>query len=276
MITEDRKATGLALNQTILDNALGVVRAVFPRRTSSARREVPGILSSLDVSARAMDQEAQFLSGGNQQKVVLGKWLRASPKVLILDEPTRGIDIGTKMEIYRLLRALAEGGLAILVISSELIEVLGLSDRIIVMRNGLLMQAGTPQEIHDHPKNVFVADFMGFRNFFKVKITSINNGIAEGAGDGVTLRARATPEARAGADMVMAIRPDDILVGKGGDGSNVNGRVEVVEYLGREQEASVRVNDATRIWLRNTAPIKLGDNIDLNFPVDEVVLLPAE
>ena len=79
MITEDRKATGLALNQSILDNALGVVRAVFPRRTGGARREVPGLLSSLAVAARAMDQEVQFLSGGNQQKVVLARWLAARP-----------------------------------------------------------------------------------------------------------------------------------------------------------------------------------------------------
>ena len=101
MVTEDRKATGLALNQTILDNALGVVRAVFPRRTPEARREMPGLLSSMAVSARAMDQEAQFLSGGNQQKVVLARWLATQPRVVLMDEPTRGIDVGAKQAHLR-------------------------------------------------------------------------------------------------------------------------------------------------------------------------------
>ena len=149
MITEDRKATGLALNQTILDNALGVVRGVFPRRTSTARREVPGILSSLDVSARSMDQEAQFLSGGNQQKVVLARWLATHPRVVLMDEPTRGIDVGAKHAIYELMRAMAAEGVCVLMVSSELPEVIGMSDRILVMRDGRLageLPAGSDEE----------------------------------------------------------------------------------------------------------------------------------
>ena len=149
LVTEDRKATGLALNQTILDNALGVVRHVFPRRTSAARRDVPGLLSSLEVSARAMDQEVQFLSGGNQQKVVLARWLSTEPGVVLMDEPTRGIDVGAKHSIYELIRALAARGVAVLMVSSELPEVIGMSDRILVMRDGRLageLPAGSTEE----------------------------------------------------------------------------------------------------------------------------------
>ena len=149
MITEDRKATGLALNQSILDNALGVVRAVFPRRTGGARREAPGLLSSLAVSARAMDQEVQFLSGGNQQKVVLARWLTTRPRVVLMDEPTRGIDVGAKHAIYELMRSLAAEGVAVLMVSSELPEVIGMSDRILVMRDGRLageLPAGPTEE----------------------------------------------------------------------------------------------------------------------------------
>jgi ABC-type sugar transport system ATPase subunit len=136
MVTEDRKATGLALRQSILDNTLGVVRAVFPGRTSQARKEMPGVLSSLAVAARAMDQEVQFLSGGNQQKVVLARWLSAEPRVVLMDEPTRGIDVGAKHAIYELMRSLAAQGVAVLMVSSELQEVIGMSDRIVVMRDG--------------------------------------------------------------------------------------------------------------------------------------------
>ncbi|WP_051707189.1 sugar ABC transporter ATP-binding protein [Nocardioides aequoreus] len=135
-VTEDRKATGLTLNQSITDNALSVVRATFPRRTPSARRALPGLLSSLEVAARSGDQEVQFLSGGNQQKVVLARWLGTEPRVVLLDEPTRGIDVGAKSGIYQLMRELAAAGIAILMVSSELPEVIGMSDRIVVMRDG--------------------------------------------------------------------------------------------------------------------------------------------
>jgi len=84
-----------------------------------------------------------MLSGGNQQKVVLGKWLNASPKIFILDEPTRGIDIGAKVEIYKLLNRLADEGVAIIIISSELPEVLGMSDRILVMSEGSIVSEFT-------------------------------------------------------------------------------------------------------------------------------------
>ncbi|WP_105032482.1 sugar ABC transporter ATP-binding protein [Arthrobacter ruber] len=136
LITEDRKAQGLSLNQSILDNALAVVRSVTPRRTAVARRQAPGVFSSLEVVARDLDQEVQFLSGGNQQKVVLAKWLAIDPQVVLLDEPTRGIDVGAKVAVYSLMRQLAQEGKAILMVSSELPEVLGMSDRVIVMRDG--------------------------------------------------------------------------------------------------------------------------------------------
>ncbi len=136
LITEDRKAQGLSLNQSILDNALSVVRSVHPSRTGAARGKAAGVFSSLEVVARDLDQEVQYLSGGNQQKVVLAKWLAIDPLVVLLDEPTRGIDVGAKVAVYSLMRQLAREGRAILMVSSELPELLGMSDRMIVMRDG--------------------------------------------------------------------------------------------------------------------------------------------
>jgi len=92
--------------------------------------------SRLEVKANAMSTVAATLSGGNQQKVVLSKWLATEPRVLIIDEPTRGIDVGTKAEVHRLLSELAGRGIGILMISSELPEVLGMADRVLVMREG--------------------------------------------------------------------------------------------------------------------------------------------
>ncbi|GAA1825175.1 sugar ABC transporter ATP-binding protein [Agromyces salentinus] len=136
LITEDRKAQGLALNQSVGDNALLVIRSVFSRRTREVRRELPGVLSSLEVASQGLDQEVQYLSGGNQQKVVLAKWLATKPGVVLLDEPTRGIDVGAKVAVYQLMRRLAKEGVAMLMISSELPEVIGMSDRIVVMHDG--------------------------------------------------------------------------------------------------------------------------------------------
>jgi L-arabinose transport system ATP-binding protein len=93
-------------------------------------------VEKLNVVTPSLEQLVGKLSGGNQQKVVLARWLAAKPKVLILDEPTRGIDVGAKVEIYRLIDELANEGLGIMLINSELPEVLGLSDRIYVMQNG--------------------------------------------------------------------------------------------------------------------------------------------
>ncbi|MFS0913286.1 sugar ABC transporter ATP-binding protein [Microbacterium sp. 179-I 3D2 NHS] len=138
LVSEDRKAQGLALGQSVLDNALLVVRSVFAGRTPASRREVPGILSSLEISARGLDQETRFLSGGNQQKVVLAKWLLTRPQVVLFDEPTRGIDVGAKYAVYQLMRELAAQGTAVLMVSSELPEVIGMSDRILVMHDGEL------------------------------------------------------------------------------------------------------------------------------------------
>jgi ribose transport system ATP-binding protein len=148
-ITEDRKAKGLALNQSILDNTLGVVRAVFPRRSGAARRDVPQVLSNLEVAAASLGQEVQFLSGGNQQKVVLARWLSIDPLVVLMDEPTRGIDVGAKQRVYELMRELTRQGVAVLMVSSELPEVIGMSDRILVMRDGTLageLPAGASEE----------------------------------------------------------------------------------------------------------------------------------
>ena len=92
----------------------------------------------LKVKTPTQDQIARYLSGGNQQKVVLGKWLSMKPNILLLDEPTRGIDVGAKQEIYQLMEELADQGMSILFVSSELEEIIGMSDRVIVMHEGRL------------------------------------------------------------------------------------------------------------------------------------------
>lgn len=155
-VTEDRKRFGLILNQTILDNmtlaGLKRISGVFlthrTRESIAARKS----MTDLRVKANSPLTVAGTLSGGNQQKVVLGKWLLTKPKVLFLDEPTRGIDVGAKQEIYANINALAKQGLAIVMVSSELPEVIGLSDRVLVLHEGKLTgefskQEATPERV---------------------------------------------------------------------------------------------------------------------------------
>lgn len=139
-VTEDRKRYGLLLDQTIIDNmtlaSLKKVSGQFLTDRSKEARAVSQQISGLRIKTPSAFTVAGTLSGGNQQKVVLGKWLLTEPKVLFLDEPTRGIDVGAKQEIYAEINRLAKQGLAIVLVSSELPELLGLSDRVVVLHEG--------------------------------------------------------------------------------------------------------------------------------------------
>ncbi|WP_328766119.1 sugar ABC transporter ATP-binding protein [Streptomyces sp. NBC_00286] len=137
-VSEDRKGEGIVAEQSVLDNALLAGRAVRPGRIGRGARtaRVRELLAAVELRAAGEDQEIRFLSGGNQQKVVLARWLALAPRILLFDEPTRGIDVGAKSAIHDLVRRLARDGAAVLMVSSELPELLGMSDRIIVMRDG--------------------------------------------------------------------------------------------------------------------------------------------
>jgi ribose transport system ATP-binding protein len=150
-VTEDRKGEGIVGGRSVLDNALLASRAILPAWSGRGARtaRVRELLAAVDVRAAGEDQEIRFLSGGNQQKVVLARWLAVEPHVLLFDEPTRGIDVGAKSAIHDLVRRLARDGAAVLMISSELPELLGMSDRIIVMRDGRIageLPAGATEE----------------------------------------------------------------------------------------------------------------------------------
>ncbi len=141
-VPEDRKEHGLVLKMSIADNITLPVLSRFATlgwlHNSRAVQTAQAAAVRLEVKMAQVTQQAGNLSGGNQQKVVLAKWLGTEPRVLILDEPTRGIDVGTKAAVHALMSSLAAQGMAILMISSELPEVLGMSDRILVMREGRL------------------------------------------------------------------------------------------------------------------------------------------
>jgi ribose transport system ATP-binding protein len=153
LLTEDRKRDGLVMICTIRDNAslasypemtrLGVIDR--PKQAARIKQKI----AELDVRPPFLDRLASHMSGGNQQKLVLAKWLLTRARVLILDEPTRGVDVATKVEIYRIINDLAHSGIGILLISSELPEILGMSDRVLVMRQGRLVGEFTRSQANE-------------------------------------------------------------------------------------------------------------------------------
>jgi ribose transport system ATP-binding protein len=139
-VPEDRKRSGILLDLSVTENislpdlrtyARGAIVILGPETLNAERQK-----TKLNIKAPTVATIAGSLSGGNQQKVVLAKWLSMKPRVMIFDEPTRGIDVGAKNEIYEMMRGLADSGVAILMISSDMEEVIGVSDRIAVMHEG--------------------------------------------------------------------------------------------------------------------------------------------
>jgi ribose transport system ATP-binding protein len=149
-VTEDRKLHGLVLGMTVRENATLASLANIGRfgfiDFARERAMAADYVRQLDIRTPTVEQEVNNLSGGNQQKVVVAKWLATRPRILILDEPTRGIDVGAKAEVHALMSRLAAAGVSILMISSELPEILGMSDRILVVRQGRISAEFSRQE----------------------------------------------------------------------------------------------------------------------------------
>lgn len=158
-LTEDRKAQGLALHLPVGSNLLSTILGRIGwgglYRPSWGAARVADLLAALEVHPPDPEREAGQLSGGNQQKVLLGKWLATEPDVLILDEPTRGVDVGAKATIHRAIAALADRGRGVILISSDLPELVGLADRILVLRGGHLI--GAMPEGQATPERVLLA-----------------------------------------------------------------------------------------------------------------------
>lgn len=261
---------------TVFNNvAFGL--SVQGRPAGEIRERVARMLDLVRLSGYQGHYPSQ-LSGGQQQRVAIARAIVLHPRLMLFDEPLSNLDAKLRIEMRAEIKQLhSKLGLTSIYVTHDQAESLSLSDRIVVLRDGVLMQEGTPQEIHDRPKNLFVADFMGFRNFFDVRLGQPAGGFVEGTAKGVKLRARLVDGFVSGSEAVMAIRPEDIRVGGSADSTNtVRGTIDLVEYLGREREAAVTIDSQTRIWLRTTETVSPGDSIELTLPAEKLVLLPHE
>ncbi len=152
-VSEDRKTKGLIVDFSVRDNMsltnLASVSAGGVMQAGKEQALYEELVKKLGVRTSGPNQQAKSLSGGNQQKVVIAKWLGIKPKVLILDEPTRGVDVGAKKEIYTIMNELAKQGVAIIMVSSELPEIIGMSTRVAVMFEGKLMKILNRDELSE-------------------------------------------------------------------------------------------------------------------------------
>ena len=159
LLTEDRKKTGIMGVLAVRDNMVVASLARFspggilrPRQIEAAAKEEREALS---IKTPSLAQLVKNLSGGNQQKVLVARWLLTSPEILMIDEPTRGIDVGAKSEIHRLMSGLAAQGKAILMVSSEMPEILGMSDRVLVMHHGRIVEDASVSDIYANPQHPY-------------------------------------------------------------------------------------------------------------------------
>jgi ABC-type sugar transport system ATPase subunit len=152
MITEDRLVSGAIHNLTVKFNmSIAYIDSICDKLgfvdMRKEQKDVLDAIRALDAKVSGPKQIIKTLSGGNQQKIIIGRWLLSQPRILIMDEPTRGIDVGTKSEIHRIMDSLAHKGMSIIMISSELPEILGMSDRILVIRGGAIAGEYLPCDV---------------------------------------------------------------------------------------------------------------------------------
>jgi putative spermidine/putrescine transport system ATP-binding protein len=219
------------------------------------------------------------LSGGQQQRIAIARALVLCPRLMLLDEPLSNLDAKLRIEMRAEIKRLHTNlGLTSIYVTHDQVEALSLSDWVVIMREGLLIQAGTPQEIHDQPVNIFVADFMGFRNFFPTQVVALGpDRDVEAAGNGMKIRGKTRNTFAPGASVVAAIRPNDVMIG--GDTASPNAfraKVGIVEYLGREDEVIVTLEAGGRLWVQTADRLTPGENVTVVLPPERVIFLPPE
>ncbi len=217
------------------------------------------------------------LSGGQQQRVAIARALVIEPRVVLLDEPLSNLDAKLRLEMRAEIKRLhADLGLTSIYVTHDQTEALSLSDRVVVMREGRVLQAGTPAEIYDRPRSLFVADFMGYRNVFPLTVIGTGaGGTVLGRSGPLELAGRAGAPLAAGAAAVAAVRPEDVSLSSDAAGVNVLwGRVRLAEYLGREHDLEVVLDAGPVVKARVERPAAVGATVGLRLPADRVVVLP--
>jgi putative spermidine/putrescine transport system ATP-binding protein len=208
------------------------------------------------------------LSGGQQQRVAIARAVVLQPRLVLMDEPLSNLDAKLRLEMRTEIRRLhQELGLTTVYVTHDQEEALSLADRLVVLRDGRVQQVGTPEELHDHPANWHVADFMGYRNLLDLTVESVEGNQARVAGNGMDLLAKLVQPASVGDRIRVAIRPSDLLVVRPGDSTagrnTLQAQVNVVEYQGREFAVGVTTAGGQNLFVHAEAAPVPGSTVTL-------------
>ncbi|HEX2141646.1 MAG TPA: sn-glycerol-3-phosphate ABC transporter ATP-binding protein UgpC [Candidatus Limnocylindria bacterium] len=266
-------------HMSVYDNlAFGLKLRKTPKADIDRRvKEAAGILGL----ERFLDRKPKALSGGQRQRVVLGRAIVREPAVFLMDEPLSNLDaklrVQTRAEIARLHQRL---GTTTVYVTHDQVEAMTMGDRIAVMRDGLLQQVGTPQELYDRPRNVFVAGFIGSpaMNFATTRTEGEQLMLGNARLDLSGAAAQAAKSKPAGSELLIGFRPEHLDVADGrGDTVRIPARVDVVEYLGNEEliHAQAEGNEVVAL-IPSDRRVKPGDQVDLTVPVDKLHVFDPE
>jgi putative spermidine/putrescine transport system ATP-binding protein len=244
------------------------------------RRRVDEALRLVQLSGYA-DRLPGQLSGGQQQRVAIARAIVVEPPLVLMDEPLSNLDASLRLEMRTEIRRLhQELGLTTIYVTHDQEEALSLADRLVVLRDGVVQQIGTPEDLYRAPANAHVAAFMGYRNLLPVRVTGGQQGSGEHtatvrvAGNGFEL-AGTNKDGRATAgDAIAAIRPEDVTVSDSGE-NRLDLAVEVVEYHGREEAVQGRLPGGEVLRLRTPVRLAPGDRVSVCIPPERVLVFAA-
>jgi len=213
------------------------------------------------------------LSGGQQQRVAIARAIVIEPPLLLMDEPLSNLDAKLRLEMRSEIRRIHNLlGSTTIYVTHDQDEALSLADRIVVMKDGVVQQIATPQEVYAQPANLHVARFMGYRNVLELDVEGTGGNIVKISGSGLTLQGIAK-QPLGGRRVCAAIRPEEISLGAAGP-NVIEGRVDNVEYCGRDSLIDVVTSAGLRLHARTSARTALGETVQVTVPPERVLVYP--
>lgn len=256
--------------------AFGLQMRKVPK--AELKRRVAEAIALVKLEQHATKLPGQ-LSGGQQQRVAIARAVVMEPRLVLMDEPLSNLDAKLRLEMRTEIRRLHQSlGLTTIYVTHDQEEALSMADRLVVLREGRVQQIGTPEELHNHPANWHVADFMGYRNLVDLDVVSVTGPAVTVAGNGVVLHGTAVGSVAPGAAVRAAIRPEDLVVvspslpARGGNSAKAT--VSVVEYHGREFAVGVTTPGGQLLHVRSDHAPAVGSTVELTADPSRVLVYP--